>query len=359
MNPITTFTRNISYRRMAIAVLVSVFLHVVLFGDISWKLPDLHDNTTVIEAQIVQRVPPKLQNMKPVSKAPVPVKVKPAVHKKVVVPIEEPPVESQLDTATAPSPELGPSPSRTDDRDAPTEYIAPPAAEPIQVPADDPAPKPYTYVVTEFDAKRVQDASAAGTLKITYQVLPNQRYLLRSEMNGKGLLALFVKQRTLTSEGLLTDQGLQPLNFKYQVENNKEKSTITVFDWQNKTVTFQSSKGDKSVPLPDGAQDLLSFMYQSMFVPPLNEVRFNVTNGKAMHAYDYEFNGEETITTKIGQLNTIHLHRTNDDGDEIIDLWLATDYLYLPVKIMQTNKKGTVELFITRLSTAAPAEASH
>lgn len=348
MKRIAQFFNNLSYRRMAIAIALSVLLHALLFGGFSWKLPDLNDNTTLIQAQLVQRTPPKLQALKPV-----PVKAKTPVPKKVTKPIEEPVIE--------PKPEAVPTTetrhSIIDDRNAPTEYIEPPvetASDPIIVPADDPLPKPYTYVVSEFDAKRAQDASAAGTAKITYQTLPNLHYSLTSEMHAKGLLSLFIQERALISEGLITDKGLQPSSFKYQVKNNKEKTTSTVFDWQKKTVTFQTNKGDKQVPLPDGAQDLLSFMYQPMFVPPLNEIKYFVTNGRTMREYDYEFTGEETITTKLGALKTIHLHRTNDDGDEIIDLWLATDYLYLPVKITQTNKKGTLELYITSLKTEAP-----
>lgn len=357
MNRIVQLFNHVGYRRMAIAVLLSVFLHVLLFGGVSWKLPDLNNNTTIIQAQLVQKAPPKLQELKPVS-----IKAKPAVRKKVVKPVKVPVIEPKPEPQTENVAVIKPRQSVIDDRNAPTEYIEPPVEalnDPITIPTEDPIPTPYAYVVSEFDAKRGQDASAAGTAKIIYQALPNQHYSLTSQMHAKGLLALFVQQRILSSEGLVTDKGLQPLSFKYQVQNNQEKSTTTVFDWQNKTVTFQTSKGEKKVPLPDGAQDLLTFMYQSMFVPPLNEIKYYVTNGRTMREYDYEFTGEEVISTKIGELNTIHLHRTNDDGDEIIDLWLATDYLHLPVKITQTNKKGSLELYITSLKTEAiPLEVS-
>ena len=91
-----------------------------------------------------------------------------------------------------------------------------------------------------------------------------------------------------------------------------------------------------------------------MFVPPLNEIQFYVTNGRNIHEYDYVFYGEEMLDTKLGPLNAVHLHRANEDREETIDLWLAPNYLYLPVKITQTNKKGTLELFITRLQTDVP-----
>ena len=348
MNNTAQFSSNTSYRRMAIAVLVSVILHALFFGGFTWRLPSINESTSIIEAQLVKRAAPKLQDAKPI-----PIKVKKTIRKEVVQPIKI--AQPVQESVTEPVLE-NPTQHIIDDRNAPVEYVGAPveSSATTSVPADEAAPKPYAYVVTEFDVKRGRDANSAGSAKIVYQALPNQHYSLSSEMKAKGLLSLFIQQRTLTSEGLVTDNGLQPINFKYQVAGNKEKSTDTVFDWQNRTVIFHSSKGEIRVDLPDEAQDLLSFMYQFMFVPPLNKIKFNVTNGKAMKEYDYVFNGEEVLNTKLGQMNTIHLHRTNDDGDETIDLWLAPNYLHLPVKITQTNKKGTIELNVTRLQTEAP-----
>ena len=68
--------------RMAIAILLSILLHALLFGGFRWKLPNLYNNTSIIQAQLVQRAPPKIKELKPV-----PVKVKYAKTKKVVKPV--------------------------------------------------------------------------------------------------------------------------------------------------------------------------------------------------------------------------------------------------------------------------------
>ena len=339
---------NVSLKRMALAVLVSLILHALIFGGFTWELPSLNQNHTVIEAQLM-RLPPKLQEMKPSPTKPKPVKkvqAKPDLPVEVVAekaPEQEPPALEDLNT----TPEIIP----IDDSS-------------IVVPPDDPAPKPFTYVVTEFDAKRGQDATAAGSAKIIYQALPDNRYSLRSELQAKGLLALFIKQRTLISEGTITENGLRPDKFQYIVEKDDQKTSTVIFDWVNKTALFQSKKELKVRvdALPEGTQDLLSFMYQSMFIPPLNETKFNVANAKNIKEYDYEFAGEEMIESKIGKINTIHLHRTNEDGDETVDLWLAPDYLHLPVKIVQVGKKGTLEMYMTSIksdATTSPQAASN
>jgi hypothetical protein len=43
----------------------------------------------------------------------------------------------------------------------------------------------------------------------------------------------------------------------------------------------------------------------------------------------------------LGELKTIHLLKGSTDEDKT-EIWLATDYQYLPVKIRKTEKDGTV-----------------
>jgi hypothetical protein len=110
------------------------------------------------------------------------------------------------------------------------------------------------------------------------------------------------------------------------------------------------------VDLPEGTQDLLSFMYQFMFVAPLQNMQISVTNGKKLGIYDYSFEGEEMVQTRIGNLNTFHILRRSAEGDDKTELWLALDYQHVPVKIRKTEKEGKVyELLITSLKTEKPA----
>lgn len=339
---------NVSVKRMALAVLISLILHTLMFGGFNWELPSINQNHSVIEAQLMP-LPPKLQPMKPVP-------VKPKMAKKSAQPTPAPtPVIAPEITTESSADEAAPVTAENIE----STNTAPADELPIVVPQDDPIPKPFTYVVTEFDAKRGQDATPAGSAKITYQALPDNRYRLRSELQAKGLLALFIKQRTLISEGTITENGLRPDKFQYIVEKDEQKTSTVLFNWVNKTAIFQSKKElkVKVEALPEGTQDLLSFMYQSMFVPPLNETRFNVANARNIKVYDYEFAGEEIIETKIGKINAIHLHRSNEDGDETVDLWLAPDYLHLPVKIVQTGKKGVLEMYMTSIKSDASASA--
>ena len=52
-----------------------------------------------------------------------------------------------------------------------------------------------------------------------------------------------------------------------------------------------------SIALKEGVADMLSFMYQFMFVPPTEKMQLMVTNGRLSY-HNYVVVGEEILTTK-------------------------------------------------------------
>ena len=92
----------------------------------------------------------------------------------------------------------------------------------------------------------------------------------------------------------------------------------------------------------EGSQDMLSFMYQFMFEPPLAKMKIYITNGKNYKPYDYSYIGEEVIETEVDKILTLHIAKFNYNNEERIDLWLAKEYKYLPIKIRKTEKDGSI-----------------
>lgn len=218
----------------------------------------------------------------------------------------------------------------------------------------------YTYVESYFDVRTdidaAPDAGAMGKAKIVFQLTDNNtRYQIDSVTSPKGLAAIFIANLTQKSVGKITLRGLQPAQYLYQFGERADKTYHADFDWDHAQLNLTSIKGTQTVKLVDGTQDLLSFMYQFMYEPPLSNLQFHITNGKKLSPYSYLFEGEALVETKMGPLNTIHIARENADQDEKTDLWLAVDYQYLPVKIRKTLKNGKVyELLARDLLTKAP-----
>ncbi len=348
---------NPAIRRAALALLLSLLLHLVLLGFVHVDLSFLEPEKETVNVRFAELVKP-----------PEPVPEEPSLPEppadEPVKPSEPEQVESQPQDEPA---EMDPEPERspvvepvledasqqpeTGDvaADVPEEIQPEPAYVPNVVDAD---AQPYNFVESEFDILRGADGYKVGQSKVRYEARGDGTYLLVSESEAKGFASWFISGTLLQrSEGLVTEYGLQPHSFLYQY-GKRNKTQQAVLDWEQGRITLETDKGSKSSRLPAGTQDLLSFMYQFMYVPPLREMLLNITNGKRLKAYNYSFVGEEDLSTKMGAMRVMHIENINDDGDEKTELWLALEYNYLPVKIRKTEEDGSViEQVITSINT--------
>ncbi|MBC7756903.1 MAG: DUF3108 domain-containing protein [Bdellovibrio sp.] len=366
-----------SYKRFGIALCASALLHLILVGKFyGLLLPDNKPALHTIEA--------RLQLPKPTAK-PAPLPAKPPKHEKLAKakpvktlkparpkPTKPEPIEPELITPELITPKPSePSPvesAAATAESSPVDLTAPNQSEPSATAGtsndiSDPNPKSadvpveaqgeqaplhksaYQFVETTFKVSTEIGGSSQGTATMTYNLLDGTHYQINSVAKARGLAALVLSELVQTSEGVLTDTGLQPNKFTYNYGDKASKSRLATFNWQTKTVNLQTAKGLQTDVLPIDTQDLLSFMYQFMFVPPLEKMHINVVNGKSLRTYDYSFEGEETPTLPIGEVKTVHIQHSNADTEDKIDLWLAVDYQYLPVKILKIDKNGKIYEF--------------
>lgn len=360
-----SFGSDMVSKRVLIALALSVLMHFLVLGFMHFDLGALKHEEDVVEvrfAHLVKPVPPEPLPQEPLlEEAP-----KPEVEPKPVEPEPEP--KPILETEPIALPEqpimqeqsvLGTSPEvpvLQEPQDNASEIVPPVPTvsdeSAIETAIVDSGPEPFQYVETDFDILRGVDGYKIGQTKVTFQIRADQTYLLLSESEAKGFASLFLSG-TLTqrSEGFVSERGLQPQEFIYKYGKN-DKLQRAVFDWDNRKLTLETNKDISGRRLPKDTQDLVSFMYQFMFVPPLQEMQLNITNGKRLKAYGYSFIGEVELSTKMGSIRAMHLENINDDGDEKNEIWLAVDYRYLPVKIRKTEKDGSViEQVVTNINT--------
>ncbi len=358
-NNIAEIIKDTSTKRLALAIVVSALLHAYLVGGFDVRLPNLKKEMHTIEA--------RLQRPKVVLKE---IVKEPTVEELVA---QEESVAASLPQEMTQEPLPATEPQATDltaQTLSPTEPIStvPPIetvlSDNIDLVQTEPQPidaglvineNAYQYVETEFEVRTEIDGAPEGAAKIVFNLLDGQQYQLTSLIKPQGLAALIVSDLMQTSEGQLTKSGLQPLSYLYQYGDKVDKTYSAKFDWTNKTVNLTTAKGTKTEEITDGTQDLLSFMYQFMYVAPLERMQISIATGKKLATYDYSFGGEENINIPLGEIKTIHIVHENENTDEKTELWLAIDYQYLPVKIRKIEKNGRVyELVANRISTARP-----
>lgn len=331
--------------QFCLAVLLSLILHAVAFDGLDFlHLPDTEPVSDNIQARIVTP-PPKPQKQSTVKPAKKIERPEPAIPQSEIV---QPPAPVSEAVAQAPR-VIEPAPEPV--KETVTEV---PVAEEM---ADESRPQPPLHVESDFELRRRTngntEAGSIGVAHVSYKADENGHYSIKSMAEAKGFASLFVSGKLRQeSEGRINAKGLQPERFLYQYGNDEAKAQRASFDWAGGTLVMESPKGKSTAPLAQGTQDLLSFMYQFMFTPPLEEMKLSVTNGKRLRTYDYSFEGEELVTTKMGDFRTMHIAKSSADGKDKTEVWLAMDYQYIPVKIRKTEESGNViEQIITRLST--------
>ncbi|MCL4725418.1 MAG: DUF3108 domain-containing protein, partial [Rhodocyclaceae bacterium] len=167
-------------------------------------------------------------------------------------------------------------------------------------------------------------------------------YTLQTVTETTGLAALFRAVRVVQiSEGELGPAGLVPHEFR--VERNGRPAERARFDWDAGKLTLQSGERIlRQVALSPGTQDVLSQIYQIGLAGAAARVEMMIATGKNYGRYAYEAVGDETIATRFGELRTWHVKTPALPGEQAMELWLASDYRNLPVRIRFLDRKGEV-----------------
>ncbi len=337
--------RRLCSRRLLWALAVSLGLHLLLVMNTEFSLPDWFRENDRIEVMLMHPPAPKPP---------------PQPAKRPATPIAKAGTRKPLPPVPAPQPAPPPPPLS-----APSVVTPELAGNETPIlsearPAPEPIPEPILPIAIEEEPlapvtppKRVEIEfggfnGSKGKGKQTFELLPEGHYKLTAEMSMPVILFISgsLEQR---SEGIITPKGLQPEVFFQKTTGGKPQ--LANFDWSVGRVTLDTGKRIDSQELPPGTQDFLSFIYQFMFTPPLEEMRLNIVTGKKLRTYVYQFEGEELLQTKMGNLRTLHIGKSSADSEEKTEIWLATEHRHLPIRIRKTDKDGSaIDLIATRLN---------
>jgi len=195
--------------------------------------------------------------------------------------------------------------------------------------------KPFGSDGQANNSNKKNSISKVGSLRINYKVNKNN-YEINYEAKAEGISSFFYSKPLIQkSRGSINILGLKPEYYLYS--HGKKKASEAFFDWQSKTLTINRKETTYKYGLIEQAQDQLSFMFQFMFLDPLNKMQIPITNAKVFKIYNYHYIDEVNIDTKLGNLDVLHVAKFNYQSPERIDLWLAKKYGYLPVKISITE----------------------
>ena len=187
--------------------------------------------------------------------------------------------------------------------------------------------------VIRYRVERGDQGLIIGQSVHDWQIDAEGAYRLTAVTETTGLAAL-IKPLRIEHESLghIGVEGLQPERFTIR-RNGRETSETAVFDRAKGEVQIGRRAPQALLP---GAQDLLSFHYQLGFMAqPGGSIP--IATGKKFDTYLLDVIGDEVLEIPAGKVRTLHL-RTR--GEKVTELWLAYDYLMLPVKIRHSDLRG-------------------
>ena len=161
------------------------------------------------------------------------------------------------------------------------------------------------------------------------------------------------------------DGTVVPQNYYYNVkEGKRRKQGRVTFDWSNKTITNRGLKDPWQTELSTGIQDKLTQTLCLRYALKSGEknLSYQVAEEDKIKQYDFKIMGEEFLKTKLGSLHTVKIEHISRKGVRTT-LWLAKQYDFLPVKMIQSRKgkivaNGEILTFTPRRGTYARTDHS-
>jgi hypothetical protein len=166
-------------------------------------------------------------------------------------------------------------------------------------------------------------------------------YSVVSESNTVGLAAIYRFQLRRETKGSITADGLRPLSF-VETRNGKFKHGAS-FDWAAGEVQLTDGERKQTVPLPPNTWDAASFAWNFAFSRSEgSELQVHMTDGRRITEYKYSILGREKLATPLGELDTLHVKKIQEEGDKRgFDVWLVIDQHFLPARVRTTERDGT------------------
>jgi hypothetical protein len=173
------------------------------------------------------------------------------------------------------------------------------------------------------------------------------RYTLVSETRASGpLKMLWPGTIRLESRGMVTPQGLRPVQFQHARSDAPHKLATARLDWKRRSIAYQYKGESWQVNgLMAGAQDQLSQLYQFMFAPRLPaDYSLQVVSGRDLNDYRYAKRDGGAIQTPLGELGTQQYQRITQNPDEKeVTVWIAPARSNLPVQVRVIEDGVTLE----------------
>ncbi len=164
--------------------------------------------------------------------------------------------------------------------------------------------------------------------------------------------------RRATSEGLLTDQGLAPDRYDETTRVMfRAPRSSTIRFWPASVVLVNNREVERLAGTQDSASQFVQFTWLFGVRPELlrvgNVFEIPLALPRSLDRWRYDVDAEQVLQTPFGPLATFHLkprrRQTPKPGEIAVEMWLAPELRYLPVRIrFEQDDRTWVDLTIEK-----------
>lgn len=186
-------------------------------------------------------------------------------------------------------------------------------------------------------------------------------YRFTSTARSAGMVHKFYKVADRI-DSLVDSETLSSLSFHLdQSHGKRKKKRDMTFNHKERTVVVRSGGKEATYPVPAGTQDALSALYYLRTIEDLangKTITFDVHDEDKTWKVDVQVLGRETITSSLGETNTIKL-RTYPKYEGVfqhkgeIYFWLTDDARRIPVLMKSVISIGSI---VSTLADLKPGE---
>lgn len=338
--------------RLVAALLLSLLIHGLLLGGLA-RFDHARDMAPVEPITALLLPPPPV--------TPQPAEPDPAPAPAVVPPAPPPPSrQPQRGTPRAEAEPADPAPESAARKGATDEVEAAHAQAAVgdgqrgditdrpndRLAIDDAAPlSPLNALIGEAELEFDVYRNGALHLGRTHYhwVHDGARYRIDTVTETTGLAGLLrplrIEQR---SEGAVDVQGIQPQRYVQTASQAKPLPEEVVFDRVAGRLSMRSGDRLSVDDLAPATQDMASLWLEVIWrAQQGGEFDFAVANGRRSAPRWFVPDEElSSLETGLGRLLVKRVHIRAQPGDNQIDIWLAPNLRWLPVRILFTDRKG-------------------
>lgn len=179
---------------------------------------------------------------------------------------------------------------------------------------------------------------AVSTLWLEQQ---DDKWIYRSKSEPRGIGRMFSERPTQESVMEITDAEVRPLSYKADDGTSSTRRDANVqFDWQHNRITGVYEDTRVDMPIPPGIQDDLSVQIALMvkLLAGHTPTKLSLLSGNAVREYRYSREGEETLTTPVGTIQTIIYRSEKQYSPRVTRFWCAPSLGFIPLRVQQKRK---------------------